>query len=129
MPLSLILVLPAHGSEALGINGYFTTKPYTLYNRVQFVLNSVTGLLNWRVSKPHGKDGEGKDLPYVTQCVLLFESSEKMDKAIEKHGEEIFGDIPNFSQKGQVFETIVRAIDKADCNRPFTFRGDVTGEM
>lgn len=58
------------------------------------------GLLHYRASKLHDKDGQGRDLPYETQCVLLFESKEKFDKAVEEHGKEIFADIPNFSEKG-----------------------------
>jgi uncharacterized protein (TIGR02118 family) len=66
------------------------------------------GLKN--VSILRGKGSPAGDAPlYPVMTLLSFESLEKFQAAVQQHGKEVMGDIPNFTDAKpvlQVFETV-----------------------
>lgn len=61
------------------------------------------GLL--RVEMARGVAGsEGSDPPFVASALLYFESLEEFEAAMELHGQEIMGDVPNFTNLEPVIQ-------------------------
>ena len=55
------------------------------------------GLRGARVLKGIASSEPGSIAPYRVMAVVAFESSEDFQAAVAAHGEEIFGDLPNFT--------------------------------
>ncbi len=55
------------------------------------------GLKGARVLKGIAGGSPGSAAPYRVMAVIDFESAEAFQAAVGAHGEEIFGDIPNFT--------------------------------
>lgn len=58
------------------------------------------GLKGARVIKGLSGGEPGTPPPYQVMAIVDFESLEKFQEAVGAHGEEIFGDIPNFTDVG-----------------------------
>ncbi len=55
------------------------------------------GLKGARVLKGIAGGAPGSAAPYRVMTVVDFESAEAFQAAVGAHGEEIFGDVPNFT--------------------------------
>ena len=76
---------------------------YYLSKHMIMVHNNLKsfGMTGWRVSK-NLTTGSGGESPYAVTCELYLDSLEDFKKGMEKHGEEILGDVSNFSDKEPV---------------------------
>ena len=71
---------------------YYTTT----HDRLVKQLLGSYGLTRIDVDRGLGSPGD-EPAPYVAVGTLWFESAEGIDEGLAEHGEEILGDIPNFS--------------------------------
>ena len=71
---------------------------YYLSSHMPMVQKNMSsfGMTGWRVTQNSGES------PYAVTCELYLESLPKFQEGMGNHGEEILGDVKNFSDKEPV---------------------------
>jgi len=94
-----VSVLYPDGPEATFDHEYYEENHRELVTRRLEPLGLV------RLEVDRGIAGaEGSSAPYVTCGHLYFESVEDFESALEAHGDEILGDLPNFTNVEPVIQ-------------------------
>ncbi len=88
-----VTVLYANKPEGKFDHAYYANKHMKMVNEKLRPM----GLVKTEIDKGIGGVSAGSPPPYVALGYLVFNSVEDFQKAFAAHGEEIMGDIPNYT--------------------------------
>lgn len=96
-PVIITVLYPNDPSTHFDMSYYLSTHMPLVQKRW-----SAYGLTDWRITQFSGTTDPSVPSPHSVEAKLEFESMEKFKEAGEAAGAEVFGDIPNFTDRKPV---------------------------
>ena len=87
----LTVLYPAKNGETFNYDDYFNNHHKLVVSRLK-----PEGLVSCEFDKGVS-DPAGANAPYLAIAYLKFNSVDELQKALAKHGAEVMGDVPNYT--------------------------------